>query len=60
MSNPIKQLKPKKGSMYHQGMVDPKKCRKYASGCKNEPIIYRSGLELQFMTYCENNPSVTK
>ena len=60
MSNPIKQLKPKKGSMYHQGMVDPKTCRKYASGCKNEPIIYRSGLELQFMTYCENNPNVTK
>ena len=60
MSNPIKQLKPKKGTMYHQGMVDPKTCRKYASGCKNEPIIYRSGLELQFMTYCENNPNVTK
>jgi hypothetical protein len=60
MGNPIKQMKPKKGSQYHQGIVDPKTCHKYAEGCKNEPIIYRSGLELQFIHYCENNPNVLK
>jgi hypothetical protein len=27
---------------------------------KNEPIIYRSGLELQFIEFCENNPKVKK
>ena len=60
MANAIKQLKPKKNSIYHQGVVDPKTCHKYVESCKNEPIIYRSGLELQFMNYCENNPKIVK
>ena len=25
---------------------------------KDEPIIYRSGLELQFINFCENNPKI--
>lgn len=59
-NNYIKHVKPSKKSFYHQGIIDPKKCKKYADSCKNEPIIYRSGLELQFIQYCENNPSITK
>ncbi len=56
----IKQLKPKKNSRYNQGVVDPKNCHKYISTCKADPIIYRSGLELQFIQYCENNSKVVK
>ena len=56
----IKQMKPKRNSMYHNGVVDPKSCHKYVESCKNEPAIYRSGLELQFMQYCENNPGIVK
>ena len=57
----IKQMKPQKNSHYHSGIVDPKCCHKYVNGkLKNEPAIYRSGLELQFMTYCENNPNIVK
>ena len=53
-------MKPRKGGFYKQGYVDPRCCKKYVDSCKNEPIIYRSGLELQFIQYCENNPSITK
>lgn len=60
MANLIKHIKPKKNSIYHQGVVDPKSCAKYVESCKNEPIIYRSGLELQFITYCENNSNIIK
>ncbi len=56
----IKNMKPKKNSHYRTGVVDPKTCRKYVEGCKGEPAIYRSGLELQFMNYCENNPNIIK
>lgn len=56
----IKNLKPRKHSMYHQGMLDPKKFPKYYSACKSDPIIYRSGLELQFINYCEAHPSIVK
>ena len=56
----IKHLKPKKNGFYKQGVIDPNGLRKYASGCKNEPVIYRSGLELQFIQYCENNPSILR
>lgn len=59
-NNYIKHLKPRKNSKYHQGVVDPKACTKYYQGCKNEPIIFRSGLELQFIEYCENSPYVVK
>lgn len=57
----IKKMKPKKNSPYHSGIVDPKYCHKYVNGkLKTEPAIYRSGLEFQFMTYCENNPNIVK
>ena len=58
--NFIKTQKPRKNSKYHQGIVDPKTCKKYYDSCKNDPIIYRSGLEYQFIQFCENSPSVTK
>lgn len=56
----IKTVKPKRDSHYHQGVVDPKACKKYMGSCKNEPIIYRSGIELAFIQYCENNSKVVK
>jgi len=59
-NNYIKNLKPRKNGFYKQGVVDPKTCKKYYSSCKNDPIIYRSGLELQFITYCENNLNIVK
>lgn len=60
MARFIKTLKPKKHSFYKNGVVDPKTCKKYVESCKGEPAIYRSGLELQFMTFCENNPQIKK
>ena len=59
-SNNIKNMKPKKNSKYHQGMLDPKSLVKYFTSCKNEPIIYRSGLEYQFIMFCESNPKIKK
>ena len=56
----IKKLTPKKNSKYHQGYIDKKMCKKLFSSTKNEPIIYRSGLELQFIQFCENNPKIKK
>lgn len=56
----IKKLKPRKNGFYHQGAIDPKTCKKYFSSCVNEPIIYRSGLELQFINYCEQNSKISK
>lgn len=58
--NYIKHLKPRKNGRYHQGVIDPKHTKKYYSAMMNQPIIYRSGLELQFIQYCENSPKVTK
>jgi len=59
-NNKIKHLKPKKHSMYHQGYIDRKQCKKLFNSVKDEPIIYRSGLELQFIQFCENNPKIAK
>ena len=59
-SNNIKNMKPKKNSKYHQGILDPNKLRKYFTSCKNEPIIYRSGLEYQFIMFCESNPKIQR
>ena len=59
-TNYIKTQKPRKNSRFHQGMIDPNKLKKYYDSCKNDPIIYRSGLEYQFIQYCENSPSVAK
>jgi hypothetical protein len=56
----IKKLKPKKGGFYKQGTIDPRKCKKYYTSCMHEPIIYRSGLELQFINFCEQNQKISK
>lgn len=58
--NYIKNIGPSKKRKYKQGVLDPNSCKKYFSDCKDEPIIYRSGLELQFIKYCENNPNITR
>lgn len=53
----IKSIKPKKNSKYRQGVINPRSCIK----CKqtgDNPIIYRSGLELQFINYVECNSSI--
>lgn len=55
-SNFIKNIKPRKNSYYHQCMVDPKKFHK----CKEkDPVIARSGLEMKFIQYCENQSTIT-
>lgn len=56
----IKSLKPVKNGKYHQGYVSPQLMKKCYDSVKNEPIIYRSGLELQFIHFCENNPKIAK
>ena len=56
--NNIKNIKPRKNSKYHQGYVPVNLTKKLFNSCKNEPIIYRSGLELQFIQFCENNPNI--
>ena len=56
----IKELKPSKKSRYHQGYIPKSQCKKLFNSIKDEPIIYRSGLELQFIQFCENNPKITK
>ena len=42
-------MQSEKNSKYHQGVVDPKKLRKYYTSCQNDPVIFRSGLEFQFI-----------
>lgn len=59
-NNYIKHQGPRKNSKYHQGVVDSSKLRKYFDSCRNEPVIYRSGLEYQFIQFCENSPTVAK
>lgn len=56
----IKNLKPRKNSYYHQSIIDPKTTKKYYDCLKSEPIIARSGLEVNFINYVESNPSVKK
>lgn len=58
--NFIKNIKPRKNSRFHQGFISKNFCTKLFNSCKNEPIIYRSGLELQFIQFCENNPKIKK
>lgn len=58
--NKIKNNKPKRNSHYHQGYVPQKYCTKLFQSVKDEPIIYRSGLELQFIQFCENNVNIKK
>jgi hypothetical protein len=45
-----------KNSKYRQGVFVPKNADKFV-GTK---AIYRSGLELKFMRFCDNNPNVIK
>jgi len=59
-SNNIKNMKPRRDSKYHQGYVPQQFCKKLFGSTKNEPIIYRSGLEYQFIQFCENNPKIKK
>ena len=59
-NNRIKKLKPKRNSKYHQGYIDRSQCRKLFNSVKDEPIIYRSGLELQFIEFCESNPKIKR
>ena len=56
--NKIKNNKPKKNSKFHQGYIPNSMCTKLFRSAKNEPIIYRSGLEYQFICFCENNPKI--
>lgn len=59
-SNNIKNMKPRKNSKWHQGYVPNNLCTKLFRSCKDEPIIYRSGLELQFIEFCESNPKIKR
>lgn len=55
-NNFIKHLKPRKNSFYHQTIVNPNKFSK----CKEtEPVILRSGLEMKFVNYLENQSTIT-
>lgn len=55
----IKTLKPNKNGRYKQGYLDKSRCKKLV--CEsNEPVIYRSGLELKFIKYCEMNPLIKR
>lgn len=56
----IKKMMPRKNSFYHQGVIRASDCKKLFESCKNENIIYRSGLELQFIKWCESSSRVTK
>lgn len=44
----------KKNSKFRQGIFTPKNREKF----KGEKAIYRSGLELKFFRFCDNNPNV--
>jgi len=59
-SNNIKNIKPKKNGKYHQGYIPLNNLHKYFTSCKDEPIIYRSGLEYQFIMFCESNPKIKR
>ena len=56
----VKHMKPKKNGFYKQGAIDPRRMKKYYSEFSNQPIIYRSGLELQFINYCEQSSQVKR
>ena len=56
----IKHLIPKKNSRYKQVVKDHKIFKKYIASCKGDPVIFRSSLELEFINYCENHPSIKR
>lgn len=47
-----------KNKKYYQGFYKPKNIMKYVGKIDN--IIYRSGLELKFFRFCDNNPNVVE
>ena len=49
-----KQKRVSKSSRYNQGAINPKTLKKLYESKKNEPVMYQSGLELQFIRYCES------
>lgn len=57
---PIKHLKPRKNSKYHQGYIPESLVKKYVNSKRDMPIIYRSGLELQFIQFCESSDSIVQ
>lgn len=56
----IKKMMPRKNSFYHQGVIKASQCKKLFESCKNDDIIYRSGLELSFIKWCESATNVIK
>ena len=56
----IKKHKPNKNSHYHQGAIKGSKFKKIFGSCKNDVIIYRSGLEYNFIKWCESSPRVLR
>lgn len=51
---------PRKNSKFHQGVIDPNALKKYYTSCKADPVIYRSGLEWDFIQFCEHSPGVVR
>lgn len=56
----IKNHGPRKNSYYHQGVFSSKNFKKVFESCKNENIIYRSGLEYNFIRWCESSDRVVR
>ena len=55
-----KQKQVSKNSRYHQGVIDPRTLNKLYESKKNEVVKYQSGLELQFIKYCEAMSNIKK
>lgn len=56
----IKKFKLRKDSFYNQGVIKASECKKLFESCKQDNIIYRSGLELKFIRWCESSDMVIK
>lgn len=56
----IKNVKPKRKSLYKQGYINPSSCKKLFESCKDKPIIYRSSWEKIFCQWCEQNKNIEK
>lgn len=56
----IKRMMPRPGSRFKQGVIPASECKKLFESCKTEDIIYRSGLELKFIRWCESSPRVLR
>jgi hypothetical protein len=60
MARRIKHLKPNENSRYKQGYFTPQNPGKYVRASADEPIIYRSSLELKLMHMCDNSTNIVK